>query len=174
MLLAPARTGRRSALNRLAFEWLQLAGPKLRQTGPAGGRACSSPSPGSTARSGWPTCAPTADPTAGGLAGLVKTARHEWPEVACKAIDLAPAFADDPRPPPPRWSTRSCPPARPRSASRRRTAARWNWPAPSAGRPAQPINLGPKDVILVTGGGRGVTAEAAVALAETYPADARS
>jgi NAD(P)-dependent dehydrogenase (short-subunit alcohol dehydrogenase family) len=32
----------------------------------------------------------------------------------------------------------------------------------------QLINLGPKDVILVTGGARGVTAEAAVALAETY------
>ena len=28
------------------------------------------------------------DPVAGALAGLAKTARHEWPEVECKAIDL--------------------------------------------------------------------------------------
>ena len=28
----------------------------------------------------------------GGLAGLAKTARHEWPEVSCKAIDLAAEF----------------------------------------------------------------------------------
>ena len=27
----------------------------------------------------------------GGLAGLVKTAAHEWPEVACKAMDIAEA-----------------------------------------------------------------------------------
>src|SRR5206468_9613016 len=33
---------------------------------------------------------------------------------------------------------------------------------------AQAINLGPKDVVLVTGGARGVTAEAAVALAEAF------
>src|SRR5947209_4839493 len=33
---------------------------------------------------------------------------------------------------------------------------------------SQTVSLGPKDVILVTGGARGVTAEAAVALAETY------
>ncbi len=34
-----------------------------------------------------------ADPTSGGLAGLAKTAGHEWPEVNCKAIDLDPSLA---------------------------------------------------------------------------------
>ena len=29
-----------------------------------------------------------ADPLSGGLSGLAKTAAHEWPEVACKAVDL--------------------------------------------------------------------------------------
>ena len=29
------------------------------------------------------------NPLTGGLAGLVKTASHEWPEVACKSLDLA-------------------------------------------------------------------------------------
>ena len=32
-------------------------------------------------------------PVTGGLAGLAKTAGHVWPEVACKAIDLDPAFS---------------------------------------------------------------------------------
>ena len=31
---------------------------------------------------------PLADPLSGGLAGLSKTASHEWPEISCKAIDL--------------------------------------------------------------------------------------
>ena len=33
-----------------------------------------------------------AAPESGGLSGLAKTAGHEWPEVACKAIDLAPSL----------------------------------------------------------------------------------
>ena len=31
---------------------------------------------------------PSVDPTSGGLAGLAKTAGHEWPGVDCKAVDL--------------------------------------------------------------------------------------
>jgi len=37
-----------------------------------------------------------ANPISGGLAGIVKTARHEWPEVHCKALDLDPTFASQP------------------------------------------------------------------------------
>jgi hypothetical protein len=32
-----------------------------------------------------------ADPIAGALAGLAKTARHEWPTADCRALDFAPA-----------------------------------------------------------------------------------
>ena len=32
------------------------------------------------------------DPTSGALAGLLKTARQEWPEVHCKAVDLDAAY----------------------------------------------------------------------------------
>ena len=32
------------------------------------------------------------DPISGGLAGLTKTASHEWPSVHCKAIDLSREF----------------------------------------------------------------------------------
>ena len=34
------------------------------------------------------------DALSGGLAGLAKTAGHEWPEVACKAFDLSAGLTD--------------------------------------------------------------------------------
>lgn len=37
-----------------------------------------------------------ADPQMGALAGMIKTASHEWPEVYCKAIDIASDFDQDP------------------------------------------------------------------------------
>jgi acyl transferase domain-containing protein/acyl carrier protein/NAD(P)-dependent dehydrogenase (short-subunit alcohol dehydrogenase family) len=106
------------------------------------------------------------DPLSGGLAGLAKTAAREWPEVSCKAIDLG----DFPTPaaaagavavellqegpvevgltPPGRYALQE-------------TAL----PAAPAGNPAS-IKEG--DVVVITGGGRGVTAAAAVALAKEY------
>ncbi|MBI4425382.1 MAG: SDR family NAD(P)-dependent oxidoreductase [Elusimicrobia bacterium] len=101
------------------------------------------------------------DPLFGGLAGLAKTAGREWPEVRCRALDLG--LSDEP-------------------ALAEAIAAELELAGPaelgvsSAGaivpelRPA-PIErsqapLGPGDAILVTGGARGVTAEAAVALAQ--------
>src|SRR5438128_1537294 len=65
--------------------------------------------------------------------------------------------------PPPRWPTSWPCPARPRSGCRPPTGAPWRPPGRAAG-PA----LGRSDVVLVTGGARGVTAEVAVALAEVY------
>jgi NAD(P)-dependent dehydrogenase (short-subunit alcohol dehydrogenase family) len=107
------------------------------------------------------------DPSSGGLAGLTKTARHEWPEVYCKAIDLAPSF---------------CVPhaaaaavvdellaAGPTEVGIAMTHRCTLELARTIRRPSsQLINIGQQDVILVTGGARGVTAEVAVALAETY------
>ena len=37
---------------------------------------------------------PETRPAGGGLAGLVKTASHEWPEVHCKALDVTPKVLD--------------------------------------------------------------------------------
>ena len=110
--------------------------------------------------------AATVDPTCGGLAGLAKTAGHEWPEVACKAIDLDPAFG----------------PADQAAAAileemfRRGPAevglardGRSAIAAVPAGldRPG-PAPLGSGDVVVITGGARGITAEVAVALAEAF------
>ena len=39
--------------------------------------------------------ATTDDALAGGLPGLVKTLRHEWPQVFCRAVDIAPALTPE-------------------------------------------------------------------------------
>src|SRR5262249_19846053 len=70
-----------------AFRILQIAAPGLRNAAKAGGSLFATVSrldgafglsPQSLAGNGL----------CGGLAGLTKTACHEWPEVHCKAIDL--------------------------------------------------------------------------------------
>jgi NAD(P)-dependent dehydrogenase (short-subunit alcohol dehydrogenase family) len=106
---------------------------------------------------------PQREPTDGGLAGLAKTARWEWPEVQCKAIDLAgdfgnsdaaaDALADE--------LLRTGPIEVGLSRAGRRTPERVTRPAVVSGA----LPLAPGDVVVVSGGARGVTAEAAVALA---------
>ncbi len=166
VLLAPVAPGPDSGLNRHAFDWLKLAAAKLRQAGRTTGAVFATVARLDGAF-GLGDLSADADPTAGGLAGLAKTARHEWPEVNCKALDLsvactdpaaaAAAVADEVLSAGPTEigiaPTHRC------TLELARTARRPN---------AQLINLGARDVILVTGGARGVTAEVAVALAETY------
>ena len=104
-------------------------------------------------------------PEQGALAGLVKTAALEWEAVVCRAIDLSPDFAD------------------PDAAAQRVVAELLTVcdhdPVEIGLRPdgrvtlkpvfAQvaegPILLDKKDVIVVTGGARGVTADCALYLA---------
>jgi NAD(P)-dependent dehydrogenase (short-subunit alcohol dehydrogenase family) len=108
------------------------------------------------------------DPLSGGLAGLVKTARHEWPGVACRALDLADDFGT--------------------TAAEAAAIATELFhvapvevglaaggsmtldlmPAPFSG-PLPPSPLASGDLVLVSGGARGVTAEVAVALAGSRP-----
>jgi acyl transferase domain-containing protein/NAD(P)-dependent dehydrogenase (short-subunit alcohol dehydrogenase family) len=163
VLIAPQRPP--ADLNQRAFEWIKQAGPKLREAGRTRAAVLASVARLDGAF-GHADLAPDADPIAGGLAGLVKTARLEWPEVACKAIDLNPAFDGS-------EAARavvdelllSGPIEVGISATYRCTLEL----ARSVRRPAtQLLDLGPKDVFLITGGARGVTAEIAVALAETY------
>ncbi|HEY2911221.1 MAG TPA: SDR family NAD(P)-dependent oxidoreductase, partial [Gemmataceae bacterium] len=166
VLIAPAAPGPDSNLNRQAFEWLQQAAKKLRQAGRQNAAVFATVARLDGAF-GLSALSVDADPTAGGLAGLVKTARHEWSEVACKAIDLDPAFAD---------ATAAAAavvdeiltagPMEVGIGATHRCALEL---ARTIRRPAaQSIAVGPKDVILVTGGARGVTAEASIALAEAF------
>jgi NAD(P)-dependent dehydrogenase (short-subunit alcohol dehydrogenase family)/acyl carrier protein len=168
VLLTPATIPADLPLNRLALRWLQHAGPQLRQTS----RRASAALIASIARLdgtfGLANLSPTADPTSGGLAGLMKTVRHEWPELTVKAIDLAPALADTPDSAAATLAEEllttgptevGLAPTHRSTLELARTVRRTN---------SHTITFGPQDVILVSGGARGVTAEAAVALAEAF------
>lgn len=105
------------------------------------------------------------DPAQGGLAGLVKTAALEWPGVRCKAIDVAPDWVD----------------ARSTAAAIFRELTvdgpvevglsqdrRIGIEATARAVSTTPARSAPGDVIVITGGARGVTAEAALALARRH------
>jgi acyl transferase domain-containing protein len=84
LLLAPA-SGADDLFLRQAFELVQAAAMPL--------QAVSAPALLTVSRlNGYFGLLPgdsLHDPLSGGLAGLCKTAGHEWPQVACKALDLA-------------------------------------------------------------------------------------
>jgi acyl transferase domain-containing protein/NAD(P)-dependent dehydrogenase (short-subunit alcohol dehydrogenase family) len=110
------------------------------------------------------------DPAQGALAGLIKTAAIEWPKVRCLAVDVDP-----------KWE--------PVSQLARNLALEISLihthseteiglsagrrvklsliPAPLE--PSKRLELTPADVVVVSGGARGVTASAAKALAENTP-----
>jgi len=106
------------------------------------------------------------EPSQGALAGLAKTASIEWPRVRCLALDVDPDWQD--RPSLARaLADEICMAHSHREAEiglapDRRTGLRLS----SAPLPQKDgIKLGSGDVVIVTGGARGVTAEAAKALA---------
>ena len=164
VIVAPA-DGTDDSFLENAFLLLKKAGPSLRRSGVDGGAFFCTISRLDGAFA-FDSGSSIADPLSGGLAGLSKTAAHEWPEVFCKAIDLG-AFADP-------------------AGAVQAVSAELFLPGPVEvglkpdGRVAlalselpgltnQPQNpLQPGDVVVVTGGGRGVTAAVAVALAEAY------
>jgi NAD(P)-dependent dehydrogenase (short-subunit alcohol dehydrogenase family) len=101
-------------------------------------------------------------PAQGGLAGLVKTAAIEWQNVCCHAIDIKPDWADSRQiaeavvkevlsPGPVEIGLDS---------DHRCTVALQPEPYPEG-----QINLAPGDVVVISGGARGITASAALALA---------
>lgn len=112
-------------------------------------------------------------PGHGGVAGLVKTLAHEWPDVRVRVVDLDPRgdvemlaanlvsefLADDAR-------------IEVGYLDRRRVALRPVRAAPGAtagrGRRGRGIKLSTADAIVVTGGARGITAAAAVELARRW------
>jgi len=147
-----------------AFRWLRLAGPGLRRAGKATGAVAVTVSRLDGAF-GFRGLAGASDPAVGGLAGLIKTAGHEWPEVRCKAVDLDPAFgpADEAAGAVAAELFRAGPVEIGLSRGGR-TALDLSAEAVDAVAGRAPFEAG--DVVLVTGGARGVTAEVAVALAE--------
>jgi NAD(P)-dependent dehydrogenase (short-subunit alcohol dehydrogenase family) len=109
---------------------------------------------------------PGREPLDGALAGLAKTAAHEWPQVRCKAVDLGPGFAS------PDEAADALldelltdgPVEVGVSPGRRVGLERVVAPLPDAAT----APLAPGEVVVVSGGARGVTAEAALALAHAW------
>jgi hypothetical protein len=159
VLLAPSGAIN-DAFLRDALLGLRHAAPALRQAGRQGGAVLLTVSRLDGAF-GLGELDPDREPLDGGLAGLAKTARHEWPEVHCKALDLAPG-AD------PAAIVEEMFLAGPvevgLSAAGRRTLERVVRPLVGGGSPP----FQPGDVVVLSGGARGVTAVAAVALARAF------
>ncbi len=105
-------------------------------------------------------------PEHGAIAGFLKSLAQEWPSVRVKAVDLGrtdPAAMTD------NLMSELLAPDRIVEVGYRdgtRTIAELE-PRPLDGRPAGPT-VTRDSVVLVTGGGRGITAEAALRLAEAY------
>ncbi len=108
------------------------------------------------------------DPIDGGLAGLAKTVAREWPEVQCKALDLADDFRteDEAAAAIVEEMFLAGPVEVGLALEQRRTLER----AVESLKPGafSPFQAG--DLIVVSGGARGVTAEVAVALARSFQA----
>jgi malonyl CoA-acyl carrier protein transacylase/NAD(P)-dependent dehydrogenase (short-subunit alcohol dehydrogenase family)/acyl carrier protein len=110
-------------------------------------------------------CGP-AEAVSGGLAGLVKSAHFEWPSVTCKAIDadaaLAPAelaaqLVDE--------LLSDSPIEIGLSADARVALQLSDKAAPTE---LDPTLLSAGDVVVISGGARGVTADTAIALAQAW------
>jgi NAD(P)-dependent dehydrogenase (short-subunit alcohol dehydrogenase family) len=109
------------------------------------------------------------EPSSGALAGLVKTARQEWPEVECKAVDLDGRFSSVNLAA--EWIVEQMLQRGPAEIGLTEAGARGIELEPmgvaGSNRRRIPI-LCPSDVVVISGGARGITAEVAVALASTY------
>jgi acyl transferase domain-containing protein/NAD(P)-dependent dehydrogenase (short-subunit alcohol dehydrogenase family) len=144
-----------------ALEWTQLCGAALRRTGRSHAAVLATISR-LDGRFGLGGSGPLADPLSGALAGLAKTVRHEWPEVSAKAVDLSPGAADL------NALVEHLLSAGPVEAGI--APDRW-WQVdvqdatvPDDGSPP----VAPGDLVVVTGGARGVTAAAALAAAKAW------
>jgi acyl transferase domain-containing protein/NAD(P)-dependent dehydrogenase (short-subunit alcohol dehydrogenase family)/acyl carrier protein len=140
-----------------AFRWLKRAAPALAESARAGGSFFATVTK-LDGMFGFGPLDPGRDPVHGALAGLSKTAFHEWPKVACKAIDIDPNVLRHV----PHILVEEILTAGPLevglSAKGRVTLELANAPAVAPAGESTVLYYG--DVIVVTGGARGVTAEA--------------
>jgi NAD(P)-dependent dehydrogenase (short-subunit alcohol dehydrogenase family) len=164
VLLAPAEQPT-DALLRQALLGVQHAGAGLRAAGKQGGAVLATVSRLDGAF-GLSRIDPHREPVDGGLAGLVKTAAHEWPEVSCKALDLASDFpsTDEAAATLAEELFLAGPVEVGLSRGGRRSLECVAAPLPAAD--GQPFAAG--DVIVLSGGARGVTAAVAEALARVF------
>ncbi len=152
-----------------AFRLVRAAGPALRRQGARGGSAlvCVLRLDGSFGFGQGGTKTPV-DATGGALAGLVKCAQQEWPEVHCKALDVGPCF-DSAQATTERIVQelfRRGPAEVGLSDSARQAIELFALPGATRSSRREPL-LVPGELVLASGGARGITAEVAVALARS-------
>jgi len=148
-----------------AVEWLQKSGPALRRNGATSATVLATVSH-IDGRFGFESDRPPHDPISGGLAGIAKCAAQEWPEVISRAFDLS----QD-------WSAAHV------AAAMFVNELLHEGPVETGITPAGAFHLvtdaerlaghndapvQPGEVIVVSGGARGVTAETAVAMAKAW------
>lgn len=103
------------------------------------------------------------DPTTGGLAGLAKTASHEWAGVRCRAMDVSATWDDIEAAA--EAIVRELSTDGPIEIGLDRLARRGLTTVPRRTTPGA-VPIGEGDVVVISGGARGVAAEAAYALAQ--------
>jgi acyl transferase domain-containing protein len=164
VILANRRPAEEAFLKHALFG-LKHAGPALRAAGQQGGALFVTVSRLDGAF-GLADLDAGRDPLDGGLAGLAKTVAHEWSELHCKAVDLADDFADvdDSAAALAEEMFYSGPSEVGLARGQQRMLERIAQPLIST--TAMPFQ--PGDVIVVSGGARGVTADVAVALAHAF------
>ena len=175
LVLAPAAGCDQRFLQR-ALQLMQQASPALRKAA-AGGESAALLVTVSRldGRFGFGAMSERADPVSGGLAGLVKTARLEWPDVHCKAIDIDPVSHDAADTDTARQIVEEMLLAGPVEVGLS-AAARYSLevelePLALLAKGADAAISAPltaRDVVLVSGGARGVTGDAALAMARQF------
>ncbi|MGM0415559.1 MAG: SDR family NAD(P)-dependent oxidoreductase, partial [Thermodesulfobacteriota bacterium] len=107
---------------------------------------------------------PLQDPISGGLAGLSKTAHREWSDITCRALDLDPLMPLDEQVEKVVYELNHVGPIEVGISSAGTTIPMLedaHLPYETAD-----LNLSSSDVVIISGGGRGVTAEVAMHLAQ--------
>jgi acyl transferase domain-containing protein/acyl carrier protein len=164
VICAPV-TGTDDLFLKNAFQVLRNGSKALAEAASEGGATCVTVSRLDGAF-GFGGASKLKDPLSGGLAGLTKTAAREWPEVSCKAIDLGafPTSAAAAGAVAVEMLRRG--PVEVGLSAEGRLGLKLA-PLAAAPAPVEPV-VNEGDVVVVTGGGRGVTAAAALALAKQY------
>jgi acyl transferase domain-containing protein len=173
VLVAP-RFPSEDELLRNAFRLLQRVGPALRETAKSGGALLCTVARLDGAF-GLAGLSANANLLSGGLAGLIKTAALEWPELHCKALDLSEGVEADAGALSIVDEILFAGPAEVGIAAEGRCGLELaEQPLGTTTLVERAIEAGPlcrlrrSDLVVVSGGARGVTAEIAVALAESF------
>ncbi|MEW5721541.1 MAG: SDR family NAD(P)-dependent oxidoreductase [Thermodesulfobacteriota bacterium] len=166
LILLPPAGGTDGLFLRRVFELVKEIGPALRRSAREGASFLAAVMR-LDGRFGLAGLEAKGDPYSGGLAGLAKTVAREWPEMRVRAVDLAPGLGSG------REAARALVdeifsegPLETGLAEDGRFGLHLS-PRPQ-GQVAEADLLSPGEVVVVTGGARGVTAEAAVALARAW------